>query len=68
MMRVIKIYGCGLESVKQQAAILIAEQEREGWAFNRISVDKAAEPSSLYTHIATVTFISADEENDNAHS
>ena len=68
MMRVIKIYGCGLESVKQQAATLIAEQEHEGWAFTRISVDKAGEAERLYTHIATVTFISADEEIDNAHS
>jgi len=68
MMRVIKIYGCGLESVKQQAATLIAEQAREGWGFTRITVDKADNAESLYTHIATVTFISADEENDNAHS
>lgn len=59
--RTIDVYGVGLRSVQQQAATLIAEQEREGWAFTRITVAKAGKAERLYTHIATVTFMEASD-------
>ncbi len=61
MTRTIDVYGRGLDSVKQQAATLIAEQARDGWAFTRISVAKADAAERLYTHIATVTFQEASD-------